>query len=276
MIGRETTAEPTAGAAAGDSLVFHAGSHAGSVADAAMAATSAYAATEIEKQAKAILAATETSLKARTDAYTRRAMQAASNSRKAGFAPEIAEPIVNVPPMYPYWNLFLYGPFQPLGGPGGPFLPHKAIRGGEPAFMLALTWRNPSCINWLCPAPSAATLMSAYQFRVRIETINLSSVTNGPDYQSPIQVFGPGFLNAFVFWVSGPLSPSPLPAGPQGAPFLYELNATTDIVGPVPGLPFAGTATWVFDPDVDPFPPMPTVPAGWQYDIPARLLVYTA
>lgn len=270
----KTLTEPTA--TTGEPQVFYAGTHVGSVADAALTATSSYTATEVEKQAQAIMAATDASLKLRTDQYTRRATQLMQRARQEGPAPEIAGPIGPTAPLYPYWNLFLYGPFQPMGGAGGPFLPHKIVRGGEPAFMIATTWRNPACINWLCPAPSAATLMSAYQFRVRIETINLSSVTNGPDFVTPVQLFGPGFINSFVLWVSGPLSPSPLPPGPQGAPFLYELNATTDIVGPVAGLPFAGTATWVFDPDVDPFPPMLTGPAGWQYDIPARVLVHTA
>lgn len=240
-----------------------------SIAAAAQEAATIFAPDEIEKHANVLMDAWGSILKKRTDEYTKQAMSMAQ-----GEGLEIGEPIspgaFGIP--YPWFDVLLAGPFQPLGGAGGPFLPQKIIAAGEPAFMLGAVWRNPACVNWLCPSPSAATLMSPINLRIWLETCNVTTCTNGPDF-GPINFdpLGPGFLNLFFV-------PLNFPIPPEGRPNLYEMNATADASGPVAGLPFAGYSTWIFDPDLQPpiFPPLlrPGVPPHWDYDKPARFMVY--
>lgn len=247
------------------------------VREAAEAAADRYAPEEVEEQADAILEALVARLDTQTRAYTRRAMELAR--KRPEIAAEIGEPIGPVYPLYPYWNILLYGPFQNLGGPKGPFLPHKIIAAKQRAFMWVLLWRNPACMNWVCPAPSAEVLMSALTFSVSLQTINLTNVEPGPTFgpwtgtfKNDYTVPGFDYLNAFRVDMR-------FPTPPDGQPHLYEINAVTDVIGPVKDLPFAGFSTWVYDPDIEPaiFPPplRPDVPAQWQHDIPARLMVYT-
>jgi hypothetical protein len=252
----------------------------GTVAEAAETAARTYAPEETTEQAQTIMDYVEAKLTARTDRYVQRAYEMA----REGPEPEVAEPIGPVFPLYPYWNLLLYGPFQALGGPGGPFLPQKVIKATESAFLIAAVWRNPACMNWVCPAPSAATLMSPYELTVRLELFNFSNVSNPP---APAAVFAPlgaGNIN-LTFFTLGPFAPPP-----QGQPHLYEAFLTADVTGPGgvgAVLPFAGYTTWIFDPDTEPAifpPPLPPygvppwygfVPPLWQLDIPARFLVYS-
>jgi hypothetical protein len=114
---------------------------------------------------------------------------------------------------------------------GGPFLPSKVIRAGEPAFMLAVIRRNPN------PIPttliSAATLMRPLEYTLRLETVNLTNVANGPDFGPIVNTFANdffGFLNLHII-------PINFPAPPQGRPNLYEANMVVDISGPVSGMP---------------------------------------
>ncbi len=238
------------------------------VSEAATEAAEVFAPEELEQHAQVLLDAWEAKLKMQSKDYTKRAMAMAR-----GEGLEMAEPITGPIP-YPWWNLLAAGPYQITGGPGGPFLPNKIIQATEVSFLLCILWRNPACINWMCPGPSAATVMSAYDITIHLETVNLTNVTNGPDFGpftfSPI---GAGYLNSFFV-------PLTFPAPPQGKPDLYEINMTADVSGPVPGLPFAGYSTWVFDPDLEPpvFPPFlrPGVPAHWDHDKPCRFMVYTA
>jgi len=254
---------------------------AGTVRAAAEEAAEVYAPDEVEKHAQAIGEAWVALLNERTRTYARRAKAMAR-----GEGLEAAEPVAAGG--YVWWNLLLAGPFQPTPPDAAPFLPHKIIQAGEPAFMLAVMWRNPNPIDG--QPLSASTVMSAYDYTIWCETLNLTDVTNGPDFGPITATFGAGafgFLNLHVI-------PITFPAPPEGKANLYEMNLTVDISGPVPGLPFAGFATWVFDPDAEaafgnPFcvgwdpdigwvciPSVPGAPAGLQHDTPARFLVYTA
>ncbi len=172
---------------------------------------------------------------------------------------------------YPWWNILVLGPFQAVA-PLGPFRPSKIIRTGEDAFMIVVLWRNPLPLPG-GPNPSAAQIMASYEWEVRGETINLSDVTNGPDLAPVTGTFGGGFIDAFVM----PIPPGTFPTPAEGRPLLYELNFVMDIKGVGPGLPpFAGYATWVFDPDTEPpFLFVPEAPAGLQHDVPVRFLVYS-
>lgn len=235
---------------------------------------------DMQKNAEAIAKAWEEKLKEQTKVYTRQLVALTNNKKEAGV--EAAEPITlhgGIP--YQWWNLLLAGPFQ-LVAPLGPFLPHKIIRAGEPAFMIAALWRNPSPLPG-GPNPSAAQIMSPFEYRIWLETCNLSSCMDGPDFGPVGNVFGGGFINTHVI----PLVPGAFAAPPQGRPSLYEMNMVVDILGPGVGLPpFAGYATWVLDPDLEPpfffpFVPgvgpviIPGVGPRLQHDIPARFLVYS-
>jgi hypothetical protein len=171
---------------------------------------------------------------------------------------------------YPWWNILVLGPFQAVA-PLGPFRPSKIIRSGEAAFMIVVLWRNPLPLPG-GPNPSAAQIMASYEWEVHGETINLSDVVNGPDLTPVTGTFGAGFVDAFIM----PIPPATFPTPVEGRPLLYELNFVMDIKGVGPGLPpFAGYATWVFDPDTEPpFLFVPQAPAGLQHDIPVRFLVY--
>ncbi len=162
----------------------------GTLSEAAEVAARQYAPEEVEEQAEVIRGYVEARLQARTEQYLERAYELARRRPEI----EAAEPIGPVFPLYPYWNLLLYGPFQPLGGAGGPFLPHKIIRVGEPAFVIATLWRNPACMNWACPAPSAATLMSPYEMRMRLDLMNFTTVQNVPG-PPPVNFAPLGFGN---------------------------------------------------------------------------------
>lgn len=220
-----------------------------SIREAAEAAAEMYAPTEIEKHAQVIGEAWKAKLLEQSKTYVRqlamvtRAMRGNGN----GEATEAAEPIstfFGIP--YQWWNLLLAGPFQPIA-PLGPFEPRNVIRHNEPAFMLAAFWRNPAPLPG-GPNPSAAQIMAPYQCQLRLETINLSAVTNGPDFAPPSFGFGAGNVNI----VTVPISPLTFPAPAQAVPALYEMNAVADIIGPGPGLPpFAGFATTILDPDTE-------------------------
>lgn len=250
--------------------------------EAAEAAAEMFDTSEIEKHAEVIGEAWKTKLLEYSRTYIKQlaALTRAAQTNGNGETKEAAEPIsffLGIP--YQWWNLMLAGPFQPVA-PLGPFAPQKIIRHGEPAFLLAAFWRNPAPLPF-GPNPSAAQIMSPYTCRLRLEGINLSDVANGPDFVDTF-AFGPGNINirAIVLPTAAFTPPT------DGNPKLWEFNATADILGQGPGLPpFAGFATAVYDPDIEPpflFPFIPGIgpvlvpglAAQLQRDIPLRLLRY--
>jgi len=224
---------------------------------------------DLDAAAQPIIDSLRAQLTQLTSEQTKKATEAAKSGGQ-GLAE--ARTIPYFAPMYNWWDMFLAGPYQLVpGGAGGPFSPSKIIRAGEPAFMVACLWRNPAPIGWAYSGPSAATVMSPYNVQIRLESINLTTVQNGPDFVPPAFAFGPGFLN----FVTIPLTGFPTP--PQGRPNLYEINMTADVTGPGAGLPFAGYSTWLLNPDYDlPFFFLPGSAGGWRHDVPARVLVYNA
>ncbi|HWQ13536.1 MAG TPA: hypothetical protein VNL77_12085 [Roseiflexaceae bacterium] len=223
----------------------------------------------ITQEAQQLCSSYEAKLRAYSDRYVAEAMKRA---RRKDAAKLEAEPVVPVAPPYPWWNLVLIGPVE-LGL--GTFQPNRIIRTTSFTLFGAAIWLNPAPIAWIGGNPSAATVMSAFNFQVQLETINLTTVADGPDLTAP--PLGPGLPPLVVVPLIAP--PGLFPAPASGKPHLYEGNLTADVTGPVPGLPFAGYSTWVLDLDTaPPFPPfgLPPVPAGFQSDIPARFMVYTA
>jgi hypothetical protein len=180
---------------------------------------------------------------------------------------EMAERITLLPVPYLWFDLMVMGPFEPIA-PNGPFLPHRIVRAGEPTLLLAVLWRNPVP---LLGGPSAAQIMSPFQYVLRGQTIDLNSVTNGPDLRPVTNTFGGGFINTEVL----PVVSNPPP--PKGEPRMLEIHVTVDMLGPGPGLPpFAGFATRWFQPDLQPpFLGQPGILPGFLNEAPVRVLVYS-
>jgi hypothetical protein len=245
-----------------------------------MAMTTTTTDEQVDPQVKALEEEVQKKLEDWTEQYKEQVTKLATAKPAGEGAAEIAEPssrFFGIP--YQWFDLLAVGPFQQVA-PGGPFLPHRIIRAGEPARLIAALWRNPLPLPG-GPNPSAAQIMSPYQFTVRGETVNLSNVTNGPDFAPVNGTFGGGFVNI----ISMPVPAVPVPA--QGRPTLLEVNLTIDILGGGPGLPpFAGFATRWFQPDLQPpflFPFIPGVGPvfvpgagpGVLSEVPVRILIYS-
>jgi hypothetical protein len=117
--------------------------------------------------------------------------------------------------------------------------------------------------------------MSGLQYQVRLYTMNITTVEAGPGFVQPPApaMFGVGNINIHIFT----FAPNAFGTPAESSPFLFEVNAVVDVVGPAVGWPaFAGYATWVWDPDAEaPFLSLPGIPAHWQFERPARFLVYS-
>jgi hypothetical protein len=246
---------------------------------------------KLDPPIQAVIDECKMKLEKATEKYQKQLVQLETIAKQAaegknGAAPLAAEPISQFFGItYQWWNLLMLGPFQ-FVAPGGPFRPSKIIRHGDFAFMLAALWRNPVPMPGGAN-PSAAQIMAPFQYQIRGEVINLSTVTNGPDFLPVGGAFGGGFIN--IHFMPIPVLPPGL-APVEGNPVLCEANFTVDILGVGPGLPpFAGFSTWLYDPDREPpfvipqifipgigvIPvPMPGVAPGLQHDTPARYLVY--
>jgi len=163
---------------------------------------------------------------------------------------------------YQYWNCLTVGPIQFYGNP--PYQPSKIIAAGEWALMLGVVWINPA--NSDGGGLPGTIVLGGRNYRVRFETINLTDVTNGPDHLFASAFDNPAeTVNVFRWWFQ--------PADPGPDPALYETTLTADIVEM--GQPLAAFSTWHYDIDSEPpFMALPPKPAHWQYEIPARFLVY--
>lgn len=211
---------------------------------------------EVQSRVKSFVDSYVAKLQAKTETLIQRVEEA-----KAAPKTEAADPVT--PGGYQYWNILSLGPFQALG-PLGPYRPTKIIAAGELAWMTAIVWINP------LPGPGGSVSGTQYlgsrPWRLRFETINLSTVSNGPDMTFVGNFSGPAPVLLARTWFF-------VPGDPGINPNLYETNVTIDITDP--GQPAAGFANWHFDPDQEPgFLIFPTVNPTWQHDIPARYLVY--
>lgn len=256
-----------------------------SVREAAVEAMDEFPLDQPDKHAKKLMEAWAARLKFDTDQFGKKASSIAARIAQeakmgqSGVAKAATGPVTGVPP-YPWWDIVIAGPFQTPPAPGGPFLPNKIFVPNEPAFCIGAVWLNPFPINWAPAGPSSAVVMNAFNLTINFSIINLVAVTAGPNPASVIMAplggwpFSP-FPWLHLFFL--PLGPGIFPMPLEGQPVLYEMNVTADVAGPVPGLPFAGFCTWVFDPDFEPatWPPaIPPVVPGWQYDIPMRFMTY--
>jgi hypothetical protein len=261
----------------GEEMVVKAPAAPVSVAEAAAEAANVYDIKDLDAHAKAIAEAWGAKLKEQTRTYQKRVAAKA----KAGTEAAAAGGSIN------WWNLLLAGPYQ--SDPPGPYTPNKILAANQPGFFEVSIWRNPTALGPGQPSP--ANIMSNYEYRVRVQTINLTTVAAGPAFVDPPMdqdpavfstgnVVGVGNINThhIIFQADAFGKPE------QGSPYLYEVNAVVDILGPGVGMPaFAGFSTWVLDPDDEP-PFMAVIQGDWyyvpgtwwhrQFERPARFLVY--
>ena len=169
---------------------------------------------------------------------------------------------------YQYWNVLTFGPYQTFNEP--PYRPSKIIAAGEWARLWALVWVNPE--NTPDGGYSGSEFFAARDYNAYFETINLTSVADGPDHHVPGQFASPAHEFNWFEWDF--MWPDP---DPEEKPNLYEVSFTIDLVDS--GLSAAAFNTWHYDPDFEPglpwiFPDVGDVGPRWQHDIPARFLVY--
>lgn len=185
-------------------------------------------------------------------------MQRALAQQMGGPQPQLGGPITGV--AYEYWDIRATSPQQFITPPFN-FRPHKIIGAGEFALLSAVLFINPLSPNG---NPSATQYLGGRGFRVRFEQMNLTNVSDGPDFTfvgnfpSPAPV-----ITTFSVGIIAP--------NPGLNPALMELNVTADITDPAQ--PFAAFGTQWLDIEGDPGFPVPQ-PGGFRFQVPLRYLVY--
>ncbi|MFC5835512.1 hypothetical protein [Nonomuraea insulae] len=180
---------------------------------------------------------------------------------------EAATPITPLPVPYLWFDLMAVGPYrQPFSG--GPLQPARVVHFGEQVVLFAVLWRNPMP---LAGGPSAADVMAPLVYQVRGVSVELNSVTPGPQLNPNPEPFGPGFFNIIPMAI--PTAPQPA----EGRPRPIEIHLTVDILGVGVGLPpFAGFASRWFRPDLQPgFLGQPDILPGIVEESPVRMLIYS-
>jgi hypothetical protein len=202
-----------------------------------------------------------------TSRLTKSAQQyvdALADSRRAQAAGEpagIGEPTVN---NYVAFDIAALSPIQ-FGGPP-PYQPSKIVAAGEDAFLFVFMFTNPLVSIPDGFAVSASRQLSGRRWRIRLEQVNLTDVTNGPD-DTRVGTFGAPaeLITSRVFRLPTP--------DPGRNPRMMEALVTADISDAA--LPFAAFASNVFDVDPDPaFLGIPPSPAQWTHNVPLRYLIY--
>jgi hypothetical protein len=199
-------------------------------------------------------------LEERTELYAQR-MAAADTKRRRGLSPEVGEPTVG---NYVAWDLLTIGPVQFIGLP--PYRPHKIVASNEFAFIFVVLFVNPAVSVSEGFAIPATEQLGGRTFRIRGEQLNLTNVSNGPDFtivgtfSSPAPV-----VSIFTFVIP--------PTDPGVNPRLMEVNVTADIMNAAQH--YAAFSTNLLDIDEEPgFLGVPTVPAQLQHDVPLRYMIY--
>jgi hypothetical protein len=189
-------------------------------------------------------------------AMDERRMQAQGNGQ------ELGEVTVN---NYVGLDVVSFSPIQAINLP--PYEPSRIIAGGEDAVILALVFINPAVDVANGFAIPATVQLANRPIRVRLEQIDLTNLTNGPDFTATGILPSPAPTLIFVNF--------PFTAADPGVnPALFEANVTVDIGDPVQ--PWAAMATRHLSRDADPgflgLPPEP--PNQLLNNIPNRYLVY--
>ncbi|WP_250009213.1 hypothetical protein [Actinoplanes sp. M2I2] len=176
------------------------------------------------------------------------AMRAGTNGMRA--EAQLGQPTVGP---YVAFDLYAFTPIE-FGGPP-PYQPSKIIAGGQWAVIYAVLFVNPTIDipNGFAVPPTVQ--LGGRRYRVGMEQINLTDVTDGPDdfrqdrFDSPAPAF-----TVLEFWFQTPV--------PGRKPLLFEANLSADILNV--GQPYAAFASTVIDADS----------GRIQENIPLRYLVY--
>jgi hypothetical protein len=184
-----------------------------------------------------------------------------------GVQAHIGEPTTGSPAtgFYVAFDVAATSPIQ-FGGPP-PYQPSKVIAAGEPAFIVAFIFVNPTVnipLGWAVPA---SIQLGGRTWRMTLDQGNLTTGTVLPHQVTSATFATPAAtLTPVVFSLA---TPNP---GPD--PWLIEANVTVDIVNP--GQPYAAFATNFLDVDNDPgFLFVPPASAGFRHELPNRYLIYS-
>lgn len=174
-------------------------------------------------------------LQERIETDIQKADQELRQSQKRGVKAEMGEPYSTA---YKWWDIFALGPIQGLSLP--PYGPHKIFAGGEPTIFFVFVVTNPMP---LMAGPSATTVMAGKPYKLRLTTMNVTSVNAGPSLEID-SVFPGTPVQGFLFIMN-----QPTPA--QGRPEIVEFNVTADVSSGF-SQPMAAFATNIIDVDFDP------------------------
>jgi hypothetical protein len=199
--------------------------------------------------------AAERKLLAKVEKY---ASEMDARHREGGDAQALGEPTVGT---YVALDVLAFSPIQQITFP--PYEPSRIIAAGEQAIIWALVFINPTVDVAQGFAVPATVQLGGRDMRVRLEQVNLSDVTDGPDLTFAFTLPSPA---PTLIWLPFVLTPG----DPGNDPDLFEANVTVDIVDPVQ--PYAAFATHHVSVDAD---PLFLVPGNQLLNnIPMRYLVY--
>ena len=172
-------------------------------------------------------------------------------ARQSAAEPRLGEPIVDT---YVAFDLYAYSPIQFIGPP--PYQPSRIIAAGEWAVIYAVLFVNPTVDIPHGFAVPPTVQLGGRTYRVNLEQVNLTNVTDGPDdFRQAVFTSPAPDYTLLDFWFQ---APDPGPTKPR----VMEANLTADILNMAQ--PYAAFATTIVDVD------------QWKVleDIPMRYLIY--
>jgi hypothetical protein len=179
-----------------------------------------------------------------------------------GNGQELGEVTVN---NYVGLDVLSFSPIQAITLP--PYEPSRIIAGGEQAVILAAVFINPAVDVANGFAVPATVQLGGRTIRIRFEQVDLTNLTNGPDFTVQGVLPSPA---PSLFFVAFPFTA----ANPGANPALFEANVTVDIVDLAQ--PWAAFATHHVSLDADPaFLGIPPQPPQLLHNIPMRYLTYS-
>jgi hypothetical protein len=225
-------------------------------------------AVEVPEGAEQWRQAADSKIRARIDAYVAdmdsRHRQAGDGKGNGQREPQtLGAPTVGT---YVALDVLSFSPLQKITYP--PYEPSRIIAHYEDAVIWALVFINPAVDVYQGFAIPATVQLGGRKLRVRLEQVNLTTVSNGPDQTYTVTLPYPA---PSLIWV-----PFKFRADDPGVnPALFEANVTVDIMDPKQ--PYAAFATHHVSLDADPgFLYIPPKPGGQLlHNIPLRYLVFS-
>lgn len=179
----------------------------------------------------------KTCLDRRTEKYVTKSLEIVGKKLTNG-ASHCRDLEETVPLHYPWWLVFIAGPFQRIENTfHAHCFPQKSIEAGL-AFFWCFLWRNPAPVDWVCGLPSAAELMKDKSYQVCVETLNFSQISKGPaiEFNSNFTNGNCMEANLLVLNFSPPV---------QRRREIYQMNVTAEMTEV--GLPLIAFASSIND-----------------------------